>query len=155
VVARAVSARELLTPLAVLVPIVATVAGAAVAVTIFPPLALLVIAIGLAVTAFAGRPTYGVRVSLVAAACTLLACPVAFFIWWAVSIDTSICGKDVGSVWTVLACILGALVFFGVGSFGLRTYRAVAIMPMALLAAVLTMLLVFAVAPGAPGFCET
>ena len=154
-VARAVPARGLLAPLAVLVPILATVVGAAVAFTVFPPLALLVIAIGLTVTAFAGRPTYGTRVSLVAATCTLLACPVVFFIWWAISINTSICGKDVGSAWTVLACILGALVFFAVGSFGLRTYRAVAIMPMALLAAVLAMLLMFAVAPGAPGFCET
>jgi hypothetical protein len=154
-VARAVSARALLTPLAVLVPILVTVVGAAVAVTIFPPLALLVIAAGLAVTAVAGRATYGARVSLVAAGCTLLACPVAFFVWWAASINLSICGKNVGSVWTVLACILGALIFFGVGSFGLHTYRAIAIMPMALFAAVLTMLLVFAVAPGAPGFCET
>ena len=152
---RAVSAENWLTPLAVLVPILATVVGAAWAFTVFPPLALLVIAAGLTVTAFAGRPTYGARTSLVAGVCTLLACPVAAFLWYGVSINTSVCGKDVGSVWTALACVLGVLIFFALGSFGLRTYRAISIMPLALLAAVLAMLAVFALAPGSAGFCET
>jgi hypothetical protein len=53
----------------------------------------------------------------------------------------------------MLACILGVLVFFGLGSLGVRTYRPASIMP--LLAAVLAMLVVFAVAPGASRFCET
>ena len=152
---RAAPARETPAPLAVLVPSLATVVGAAWAFTIFPPLALLVIGAGLWPTALGGRSTYGARVSLVAAACTVLTCPVAFFLWWAVCINTSICGKDIGIVWTVLACFLGAIVFFGLGSFGVRTYRATSIMPPALLAGVLAMLAVLAVAPGAPGFCET
>ena len=50
--------------------------------------------------------------------------------------------------------MVGALVFFAVGSFGLRTHRA-SIVPLALLAAVLAMLLMFAVVPGAQGACET
>ncbi len=154
-VERAVSARDWLTPLAVLVPILATVVGAAWAFTVFPPLALLVIAGGLTVTAFAGRPTYGARVSLLAGTFTVLAGPIAAYLWYAVSLSTSVCGKDVDSAWTALACGLGAVVFFVLGSFGLRTYRPMSIMPLALLAGVFAMFLVFAVAPGTPGFCET
>ena len=152
---RAVSVRETLTPLAVLVPIAAMLVAAFWALTAFPPLALLVIGAGLAAAAAAGRGTYGARTALVAGVCTIPAAFVSFWVWYAVSIATSICGKDVGAAWTVLACILGALVFFALGSFGLRTYRATTIVPLSLLAAVLTMLLVFVVAPGAPGFCET
>jgi hypothetical protein len=154
-VTRAVSARDWLTPLAVLVPILATVVGAAWAFTVFQPLALLVIAAGLTVTAFAGRPTYGARVSLVAGAFTLLAGPVAAYLWYAASLATSVCGKDVDDGWTALAYGFGVVVFFGLGSFGLRTYRPMSIMPLALLAGVFAMFLVFAVAPGTPGFCET
>ena len=82
---RAVSAESWLTPLAVLVPIAGTLVLAAWAFTIFPPLDLLVIVGGLAMT---------------------------------------------------------ALVFFALGSFGFRTQRAAAIVPMALV-------------PGTPGTCET
>jgi hypothetical protein len=152
---RAVSVRGVLTPLAVLVPILATVLGAAAAFILFPPLALLVIAVGLVVTGFAGRTTYGARVSVAAGGCTLLALPIAFVIWLWAGIDSSLCGKDVGSVWIALAATLGVLVFLGTGSFGLRTYRALAIMPLAFLAAVITMLLVVGVAPGSHSFCET
>jgi hypothetical protein len=152
---RAVSARESLTPLAVLVPIGAMLVGAFWALVTFPPLALLVIGAGLAATAAAGRRTYGARTSLIAGACTLPAAFVAFWLWIAVSINTSICGKTIGSGWTALACIAGVLVFVALGSFGLRTGRAASIVPMALLAAVLAILLVLAVAPGTPGTCET
>jgi hypothetical protein len=72
-ITRAVSARRWLAPLAVLVPIGATLAGAAWAVTVSPPLALLVIAGGLVATAAGGHRAYGTRASLVAAAWTLLA----------------------------------------------------------------------------------
>src|SRR6266516_1414454 len=151
---RAVSARESLTPLAVLVPIGAMLVGAFWAFMTSPPLAILVIGGGLAATAAAGRRTYGARTSLVAGACTLPAAFVALWLWWAISINTSICGKTVSSGWTGLACTAGALVFFALGSFGLRTGRAASILPMALLAAVLAMLLVFAVAPSTTGTCE-
>jgi hypothetical protein len=154
-VARAVSATDWLTPLAVLVPILAMLAGTAWAFTTFPPLALVTIGCGLVVTAAAGRRTYGARTSLVAAACTLPAAFAAVLVWWGVSVDASLCGKEVGGGWTALAYGAGALVFFGLGSFGLRTDRAVSIVPLAIVAGVLAMLLVFVVAPGAPGFCET
>jgi hypothetical protein len=152
---RAVPAQGLLAPLAVLVPILAMLVGAAWTFTISPPLALLVICGGLAATTAAGRHAYGARTSLLAGAWTVPAAFVAFWLWWAVSIDTSICSKNVGGGWTVLACAVGALVFLALGSFGLRTRRATSIVPMAVLAAVLATLLVFAVAPGSPGVCET
>ena len=98
----------------------------------------------------AGGPS-ATRTSLVAATCTLLACPVAFYLWWIVSINTSVCGKHVDSAWKVLACAVGVLVFLALGSLGVRTYRVISIMPLALLGAALAMLLVFAVAPGSPG----
>lgn len=154
-VARAVSARDWLTPLAVLVPILATLVGTAWGFTVFPPLDLLVIPGGLATTAAAGRRTYGTRTSLVTGACTLLAGLVAAVLWYRVSISTSLCGKDVSGGWTLLAYILGALVFFALGSFGFRTHRATSIVPMALFAAVLALLLVLAVAPGTAGVCGT
>ena len=105
-------------------------------------------------TAVTGRRHDGSRMPLVAATWTLLAVPVALFLWVAVILDTSICGKNVDDGWTAFACSLGAIVFFALGSFGLRSYRATSIVPLALLAGVLTVLLVFAVAPGAPGYCD-
>ena len=154
-VARAVSARDWLTPLAVLVPILAMLVGTAWAITTFPPLAILTICAGLAATAAAGRHTYGARISLIAGACALPAALVAFYLWWGISVDASLCGKDVTGGWTALACAAGVLVFFGLGSFGLQTGRAGWIVPLAIVAAVLAMSAVFVVAPGAPGFCET
>lgn len=152
---RAAPAQSLLAPPAVLVPILAMLIGTAWAFTTFPPLAILTIGGGLAAAAAAGRRTYGARVSLVAAACTLPAAFVAFFLWWGISVDHSLCGKDVSRGWTALAYSAGLLVFFALGSFGLRTYRAASIVPLAVVAAVLAMSVVFVVAPGAPGFCET
>ena len=121
----------------------------------FPPLCLFVICGGLAATAAAGRRTYGARVSLVTAACTLPAAFVAFWLWWGIGVSSSLCGKDVSGGWTALACTVGALVFLAMGSFGLRTYRPWTIVPLAVVAAALSTLLVFVVAPGMPGFCET
>lgn len=153
--ARAVSARDWLAPLALLVPIAAMLVGTAWAFTVFPPLCLLVICGGLAATAAAGRHTYGARVSLVTGACTLPAAFVAFWLWWGIGVSSSLCGKDVSGGWTALACTVGALVFLALGSFGLRTYRPWTIVPLAVVASALSMLLVIAVAPGTPGFCET
>ena len=153
-VARAVSATKWLAPLAVLVPLVATLIGAAWAWTISPPLVIPVAVGGLVVTAAAGRRHYGIRVPLLAATWTLLAVPVALFLWVAVILNTSICGKNIDGSWTASACVAGAVVFFALGSFGLRSYRATAIVPLALLAGVLTVLLVWAVAPGSPGYCD-
>lgn len=154
-VARAVSARDWLAPLAVLIPIGAMLVGAAWAFTASPPLALLVICGGLAVTASAGRPSYGARVSLVTAAITLPAAFAAFVLWVWIAVGTSLCGKDVSGGWTALACTVGALVFLALGSYGLRTWRPWTIVPLAVLAAAISIALVFAAAPGTPGFCET
>ena len=60
-----------------------------------------------------------------------------------------------GGAWTALACGVGAVVFLALGSFGLRTYRPMSIMPLALLAGEFAMFLVFLVAPGTAGVCET
>ena len=51
------------------------------------------IAGGLTGTAFAGRPTYGARVSLLAGVFTLLAGTVAVYLLYWASIEWSVCGK--------------------------------------------------------------
>jgi hypothetical protein len=56
-------------------------------------------------------------------------------------------------VWLPLT--VGATVFLGVGSFGFRTERAGAVVPMALLLGVLAMALLYAAVPGARGICES
>ena len=152
---RAVSARtSWLTPLAVLVPILATLIGTLWAVTVFPPLALLVVVGGLAVTAFSGRHTYGVRSSLVAASLTLVAGVVAFFLSFAVLDSTSICGKVVPDRWLWVPPTGGALVYFALGSFGFRTGRASAVVPLAYLGGVVTIFLLVAALPGTQGVCD-
>jgi hypothetical protein len=152
---RAASARSLLTPLAVLVPILATVVFAAWAFTTWPPLALVAISGGLAVTAVAGRYTCGVRTALVSAAFTLLAAVVALPLWYALAINTSICGKTVDSAWEWLPPTVGVLVFFAMGSRGFRTDRASSMVPMALLFGILVTLLLVAAVPGTQGACES
>jgi hypothetical protein len=154
-VARAVSTARFLTPFAVLVPIFVTTVGGLVALTTFPPLAPVAIIGGFALTAFAGRRTYGLRTSLVAAAFTLLAALVAFPVWYAVSIRTSICGKTVDTAWAWLPPTVGVLVFFAVGSFGFRTHRAGSVVPMALVFGILATLVLVAAVPGTQGVCET
>jgi hypothetical protein len=152
---RAASARSLLTPLAVLVPILATAVGAFLGLTTWPPLSLVAIVVGLTVTAVAGRYTYGVRASLVPAAFTLGAGALAFPFWYAISINTSICGKTIDTGWAWLPPTIGVLVFFAMGSSGFRTDRAASMVPMALLFGILVTLLLVAVVPGTHGACET
>ena len=152
---RALSGAKLLTPLAVLVPILAIPVGSFWAITVFPPLALLVIAAGLAATAFTGSRTYGLRTSLIAAGLTFLAAVVALPVWYGLSINTSVCGKNVEAAWAWLPLTVGAVVFFALGSAGLRTGRAVAMVPMALLAGALATFLLYAAVPGTQGTCET
>jgi hypothetical protein len=153
-VARAVSAAKWLAPLAVLVPLLATLIGVAWAWTISPPLVIPVAVGGLALIAAAGRRHYGLRVPLVAGAWTLLVTPVALFIWVAVIFNTSICGKNINGSWTALACSVGAIAFFAIGGFGLLTGRGRWIVPLALLAGVLAVLFMIAVAPGTQGYCD-
>jgi hypothetical protein len=46
-------------------------------------------------------------------------------------------------------------VYFVLGSFGFRTFRASSVVPMAFLFGVLMTFLLVAAVPGTPGFCET
>ncbi|HEY7422300.1 MAG TPA: hypothetical protein VH541_09830 [Gaiellaceae bacterium] len=152
---RAVSARNLLTPLAVLVPILATVVAPWLGLAGGALLVLLALVVGFVATAIGGHFTYGVRVSLVTAALTLLTGFVAIVVWYAVSINMSICGKDIDPAWAWLPLTGGALVFFVVGSIGFRSGRPWSMVPMALLAGVLAMATLIAVVPGTQGTCET
>jgi hypothetical protein len=152
---QAVSPRDWFAPLAVLVPIGVMLVGTAWAFTIFPPLALLVVCGGLAVTAAAGRRSHGARVSLVTVALALPAAFAAFVLWVWIAAGTSVCGKDVSGGWHAVAWIVGALVFLTLGSYGLRTGRPWTIVPLAVVAAAISIVLLLAAAPGTPGFCET
>jgi hypothetical protein len=151
---RAVSAREALTPLAVLVPILATVAGSFWALTVFPPLIVLIVAVGLTLTALAGKRSCGSRHALAVAGFTLIAAVGAVFLvlWFFVSSST--CGKVVDGAWQWLPFTVGALVYFALGIYGFRTDRATAIVPMALIGGVIATLVLLTLVPGTPGFCD-
>jgi hypothetical protein len=152
--ARAVSARDWLTPLAVLVPILATVVAAFVVLNLRPPLTLAPVPAGLAVTAIAGRRTPGIPLSLATAFLTFAAGGVAFLIFATVGYSSSICGKTVTDGWLWIAVTAGALVYFAVGIFGFRTSREVFVVPLGLLFGALTVLALFFLVPGTPGFCD-
>jgi hypothetical protein len=158
-VARAVSSRDWLTPLALLIPIGATPPLALWAlsidpITTGPVLALLVIAAGLAAIAVAGRRTYGTRYSLGTAVVTWIAALVATPFWYAASVGASLCG-DVSAGWQWLAPTGAAVVFLALGSFGLRTGRGIMLVPLAGVLALVVGFLLVAVVPGGHGYCET
>jgi hypothetical protein len=155
-VTRAVSAgRDWLTPLALLVPILATVAATLWALTFWPPLMLVTIAGGLTVTAFAGARTYGVRTALAVGALTLIAGAVGLFVsFWAALSSSSICGKSVADTWQWLPFAGGVLVYFALGSYGFRSNRAYAVVPLALFAGVIAILVLIALLPGTQGYCD-
>ena len=153
-VTRAVSAERWLTPLAVLVPILATVVAGFVALNLWPPSTLVAVPAGLAVTAIAGRRTYGMRISLATAGLTLGVSVVAFVVFAWASWTTSICNKTIADGWLWLSVAAGALVYFTVGSYGFRTGREVFVVPMALFFGALTVLALFYLVPGTPGICD-
>ncbi|HJU36909.1 MAG TPA: hypothetical protein VJ716_05780 [Gaiellaceae bacterium] len=153
--ARAVSARDWLTPLAVLIPIGLTPVGVVAAMATWPPLAIVAVAGGLAATMIAGRRTCGVAASLVAAVLTWVAAVVSLVLWVAVSINTSICGKTMDHAWAWLPFTGGAVVFLAVGSFGFRTGRASSVVPLAFLGGVIVLFLLLAAVPGTHEVCET
>jgi hypothetical protein len=154
-VTRAVSAGKLLTPLAVLVPILATSIGWLFALAGGTPFVVLALVVGFSATAVGGRFTYGVGTSLVTTTLTLLASFVAFAVWVALSFHTPICGKTIEGAWRWLPVAVGALVFFVVGSIGVRTGRARSIVPLSLVLGVLAMAALIVVVPGVQGTCET
>lgn len=152
---RAVSAKSSwLTPLAVLAPILAIIVASVWALTVFPPLVLVMIAAGLAVTAVAGQRTYGARLALAVAGLTLVAGVVALFVsFWAFVVGP-VCGKDMVDAWRWVPFAAGALVYFALGSYGFRTERAHSIVPLALVAGLIVMLVLVALVPGTQGFCD-
>jgi hypothetical protein len=106
------------------------------------------------VTAIAGKNAYGVRTPILAGFFTLVACLPAYFILLWASYAGSLCGKEVHGAWNAVPFAAGALVFFAVGTYGFRTRRSASIVPMAFLFAAVAVLLLFALVPGAPGYCD-
>jgi hypothetical protein len=153
-VTRAVSAENVLTPLAVLLPILATAVGPWLGLEGGALVVVPVLVVGFATTGVAGHFTYGACVSLVTAALTLLTGFVAILLWYAVSIGTSLCGKYIDSAWAWLPLTGGALVFV-LGSIGFRSGRPWSVVPLALLAGVLAVVAIAAAVPGTQGTCET
>ncbi len=153
----AVSAgKSWLTPLVVLVPILATLVGGFLALFVWPPLVLVVIAVGLAITALAGARPYGTRLSLGAAGLALGASFIAFWIYIAVSIGaSSICNKAISGGWHAIGLTGGALVYLAVGTCGFRTKHPLLVVPFALILGVVAMLVLFSLAPGPWAACDS
>jgi hypothetical protein len=152
---RAVSARGWLTPLAVLVPILAT---PLLAIWIAPKsriAALLVLVAGLVAISAAGHFTYGRRKSVVSAILTWIVLLFSFPLFFLISINTSICGKDIAAAWVWLAPTAAVLAFFAVGCWGLGTYRAFWAAPLGYVIGFVVLVLLLAAVPGVPGLCET
>jgi len=114
---RAVSVARLLTPLAVLVPIIAAPLGAVWLAPRSQVLALVVLVAGLMAVAASGHFTYGVRTSVLAAILTWVALVVSFPVFFVISINTSICGKYIDAAWAWLPQTAGVLAFFAVGGW--------------------------------------
>ena len=158
-VARAVSARDWLTPLAVLLPIGATPPLALWALstdpfTTGPVFALLVLAAGFAAIVAAGRHSYGTAYSLGTAVLTWVVGLISLPFLYAASINSSVCGKDVATAWEWLPPTGAALAFLALGSFGLRTDRGIMVVPLAGVFALIVLFLLTAVVPGTQGFCD-
>jgi hypothetical protein len=153
--ARAVSARKLLTPLAVLVPVLAAPLAAFWITSRSQLSALLLLVAGIAVIAAAGYFTYGLRTTVLAAILTWAAMVLSFPVFWGISINTSICGKDIDAAWGCLAPTAGVLAFLALGAWGLRAQHASWAVPLGYVAGFGVMVLPLAAVPGTPGFCET
>jgi hypothetical protein len=154
-VARAVSAGRLLTPLAVLVPILAT---PLVAIWITPrsrAAGLVALVLGLVAISVAGHFTYGRRRSVVSAVLTWITMVGAYIAFVFVSIDTSICGKNIAPAWEWLAPTAALLTYCAVGGWSLNARRAVWGAPLGFTAGFVVLVLLLLVVPGAPGYCET
>jgi hypothetical protein len=153
-VTRAVSARKLLTPLAILSPTLATLVVGVWAVTVWPPLALLAIAAGLTAIAVAGHFTYGVRTSVLVAVYTGAAAFAVAVLYALLSINTSLCGKSVSSAWGWLPPAAGALAFLVVAGWGLRRQHGGWAVALAVGIAFSVSILLFYALPGTQGYCD-
>jgi hypothetical protein len=156
-VTRAVSAgRDWLTPLAVLVPILA----APVLAVLFgagghQALRLLLIFGGLAAIAVVGYFTYGVLTSVVAAVLTWLLAAFSFVVFWEIDINTSLCGKNITAGWGWLPPTLGGLTFLAVGGWALQTRNGKWGVPLGYAAGFAVLMLLLLLVPGTTGTCET
>ena len=149
------SARDRLTPLAVLIPILAT---PLVAIWIAPKsrgAALVVLVVGLIAISTAGHFTYGRRKSVLSAILTWGALIASFSFFFLISINTSICGKDIDATWEWLPPTAALLAFFAVGCWGLSAHRAFWAAPLGFVIGFAVLVLLLAAVPGTPGFCET
>jgi hypothetical protein len=159
--ARAVSTPSLLAPLAVLVPLVATpIVGLWVLTTdpvgVGVVFAVAVFAVGLMAIRVAGRRfAYGSATSVGTALVTWVVGFLGLPLWYLLSIETSVCGKEIGNSWAWLPPTAGALVFAVVGGWGLRTHRALWAVPLALGLGALTVFVLILAVPGSQGVCET
>ena len=158
-VARAVSSRDWLTPLTLLIPIGATPPLGLWALSIDPlttglVVALLVIAAGLVAILVAGHHSYGIAYSLSTAVFTWVVEIISLPFWYAASIKSSVCGKDVAAAWEWLPPTGAALAFLALGSFGLRTGRGIMLVPLAGVLALIVLFLLTDLVPGAQGFCD-
>jgi hypothetical protein len=154
-VTRAVSASRLLTPLAVLVPILAT---PLLALWIAPTSwagALLVLVAGLTAISVAGHLTYGRRRSVLSAVLTWVILIVSFPVFLGISINTSICGKNIAASWEWLPPAAALLAYFAVGVWGLSAHRASWAAPLGYAVGFVVLVLLLASVPGTPGICET
>jgi hypothetical protein len=160
-VARAASARSLLSPLAVLVPLVLTPLVGLWALSTDPVgagvvFAVLVFAVGLMAIRVAGRHfAYGSAISIGTALITWVVGFLGLPLWYFLGIETSACGKEIGNGWVWLPPAAGALVFAVVGGWGLRTQRGLWAVPLALVLAALVVFALILAVPGTQGTCET
>jgi hypothetical protein len=152
---RAVSGAKLLTPLAVLVPILGAPLGAVWIAHDHHVSALLLLVGGLTAVAAAGYLTYGLGTSIAAAVLTWVAMILSFPVFWIISINTSICGKDIAAGWAWLPPTAGLVIFPAVGAWGLRTRHGSWGVPLGYVVGFAVMVALLAAVPGTPGFCET
>jgi hypothetical protein len=155
-VTRAVSAgKDWLTPLAVLVPILAAPALALLFGVGSSRFVLLWLCGGLVAVAVVGYFTYGLLTSVVAAVLTWLLAVFSFLVFWEVSINTSICGKVIAAGWGWLAPTLGSLAFFAIGVWALRARHGKWGVPLGYAVGFTVLVLGLLAVPGTVGTCET
>jgi hypothetical protein len=155
-VTRAVSAgKDWLTPLALLVPIIAAPAVAILVGVGSSARVLLLLFAGLAVVAVVGYFTYGVLTAVLAAVLTWLLAVVSFLVFWAVSINTSVCGKVIAAGWGWLPPTLGGLAFVAVGGWALQAHHGKCGVPLGYAVGFTLLTLTLLAVPGTVGTCET
>lgn len=142
-----------LTPLAVLVPSLATVVVAVVALvaTHSFTLALLVVGLGFAVTALVGFRWYSKRLVLGTAALTFGGGTLGtvFLASWAVGSALG-CMQEISGWWIVAALAGAALVYLAVGIAGFRAEFPLVVVTFAVILSVVTMGVVLGLAPETP-----